>query len=527
MLRQRRLYLLLIPAGLLIALAVFLLTRPRGQTPDAATTGEMVTAFIGDLAANASASGSVQARRQATLSVGAPGVVKAVYVRVGESVTAGDVLLEMDSADLSLAVANAELNVRLRAVDLAALSEAAEATDIAAAQAAVVSAQANLDDLLAGPSEAERAAGEAGVRAATASLNAASADLAKAQSGVSQAQLQAAQGDLLAAQANLRRAEEINAANPTYETDRTLQQARQAVANAQAQLDALTAAPDVSASQSSVTAARARLDSSQAELDQLLIGASEAQIAAARQQLAQAQANLATLQIGPTEAQVAAATAQLEQARLTLADAQAQLEAATLRAPFAGMITAVNVQPGESAAGPAVTMLDATDLEVVLSVDEVDVGLLAVGQSAEITLETWPDAPFESAISLIAPDGVTDPSSSLVTYQVHLNLPPTDQPVRAGMSASARLITAQREDVLLVPNSAINVDRAAGTYSVNLVTPTGVQVTPVTLGLRDDNYTQITAGLSAGDQLLINNGAPLQSIGPGSGSGRGPFGGNN
>jgi HlyD family secretion protein len=169
-------------------------------------------------------------------------------------------------------------------------------------------------------------------------------------------------------------------------------------------------------------------------------------------------------------------------------------------------------------------------MEVVLNVDEIDIGDLAVGQAAVVTLESWPETEIESEIVYIAPYSNSSPESPVVTYEVRLTLQETELPIRVGMTANASLITAQRENVLLVPNSAINADRASGTYSVNLVTAdsSGSQTiteVPVTIGLRDGRYTQITGGLQAGDEVAVGNTLPVQNlIGSGNGNGGGPFG---
>ena len=106
-------------------------------------------------------------------------------------------------------------------------------------------------------------------------------------------------------------------------------------------------------------------------------------------------------------------------------------------------------------------------------------------------------------------------------------------PLRIGMTANANLITGEREGVLLVPNAAINADRSAGTFSVNLVRIDAdgnvtVEEIEVTIGLRDANNTQITSGLQEGDEIMIGNVLPIFEFGPGNdgGGGRGgPFGG--
>jgi HlyD family secretion protein len=201
-----------------------------------------------------------------------------------------------------------------------------------------------------------------------------------------------------------------------------------------------------------------------------------------------------------------------------------------LRAPFDGLVTAVYVAEGEFASGLAVALLDHESLEVVLTVDEADVGALAVGQEATVTLETWPDEVIESEIVKIAPSATVG-ESALVSYAVHLTLVEAARPVRAGMTANATLFTVQRENVLLLPSRAIIADREAGRFYVDLVTgsrpqagggedgaggSTDVQVerVEVIIGLRDDQNTQILEGLQAGDRVRVTTVAPVNLFGP-------------
>ncbi len=517
---RKRLYWILGGAAVLLLVAVVYWLN-WSQSPETTVQGssvtsqETVTAFIGNLSASATASGRVQPRRTSTLSVATPGRVETVYVRVGDVVQAGDPLVQLATADLELNVAAAEQSLRLQEANLADLLAEPSAAELAAAEADVAAAQTNLDALTNGATAEEIAAAEANLRAAQASLSAASAELNSTRSSVSESQLQSAQAAVAAAEINLRNAQEANEELTNAATDQVLRQAEQQLAAARAQLEALQAGPDeaqLSAAQSSVTSAAAQVESRQAELDQLLQGATAAQLANAEAQLAQAEAALSALLDGPTAEAIAAAEAEVEQARLSLADAQEALDKATVVAPFAGRVTAVFVVEGEIASGPVIELIDDSALSVALQVDEADVGALSIGQPATITLSTWPDEEIEGEITIIAPGAQAAPGSSLVTYEVRVGLGETDLPVRAGMTAEAGLVTAEREDVLLVPNRAIRVNRQNGTYSVLLVTGETTQEVPVTIGLRDDENTQITSGLNAGDQLLLNSGVEVNTF---------------
>lgn len=485
-------------AGLLLGLLAACAAQPGA----AAQAGETVEVIVGDLEANATASGALRAARAATLQSPTTARVSDVLVRAGQHVAAGKALLTLDATDLELNLRAAQGNLRQAEAQLADLLSDPTAAETAAAEAAVASAQAQLDDLRAGPSAAELASLQASVRSAEAQLASANADLTGAQNSVSAADRAAAEAQLAAAQLQLRNAEDANAETTNAATDATLREAQQAVAAAQAQLDDLSRAADTTAAQDSAAAAAARLQSSRADFARQTAGPTTAQLAQAESQLADAQASLAQLQAGPTAAQRAQAEAAVEQARLAVADAEEALAQATITAPFAAAVTDVLVQPGEIASGNVVGLVDLASLEVVLQVDEVDVGALAVGQPATITLESFPSDEIPAEVVSIAPAAAND-ATGLVTYDVRLRLGETNLPLLAGMTANAELVTAEKRDVLLVPNEAIQVDRTSGTYSVRRQNGDAVETVEIVIGLRDNQYTEVREGLAAGDVLVV------------------------
>jgi len=597
-------------------------SRAQAANPD---SDQIVTAFIGNLSAGATASGRVLPQREAHLALGIAGQVEEVYVEVGDEVQAGDVLIRLEAGSLERAVRSAEQSLAIQEANLAELRQGASDEEIAAAKASVTQAEAgvqqaeasvtqakaNLADLRQGASEEEIAATEASLDSAKASLANARAGLTSAKSALTQAELsrdaladadvtaeaslKSAQASLSSAQAQLAAllegadAETVEQARLNWEqaknslwnsqlerdavngrrgtpeyvrnqmdiavanaeiavrlaeisylqaqegaTDETIASARAAVAaaeaqvtNAQAGLDdigdqiaqAEAAVTQVKASvtqaEAGVQQAQAAVAQAEANLASLLAGASEekiasaeaqveqaeASVAQAEAQVAQAEANLAALLKGASEEKIAIAEAQVAQARISLEEAQDNLAEASLEAPFDGVVTDVYVTAGEWASGPAVEMIDTGSLEVVLDVDEIDIGAIAVGQPTIVTLESWPDDELTGEVVSIAPKAKVQ--SGIVIYEVHLSLKAGDLPVLTGMTANAELTTANREDVLLVPNRAITADRAAGKYYVNLVQGDTIARTEVSIGLRDKDFTEITGGLEEGDELFI------------------------
>ncbi len=496
-------------------------------------SGDVVTAFIGDLSSSATASGQVFAQRDAQLSLTTSGTVAEVYVEVGDEVNAGDALLVLDTAVLERAVTEAEQNLAIAENNLASLLAGATKADILAAEANVASAQAQLDDLRDGPSEEEIAAAEASLRAANADIAAASARLNDQTAGPSTEELRAAELQLELAQHEATTAAQEHSTILVTEPGGFLSEerleemefnARQTAVQANADLAAAQEnynnvvngnGSSIAGSQASVSQAVASRDIAQIQLDQLLAGPTETETAAAEATLAQAEAALEQLLRGPSAAQIASAEVQVEQAKIALQRAQNNLAKAKLTAPFAGVITAVNINQGEQTTGILMQIVDMDSLEVVLDVDEVDIGSITLGQPATITLESWPNDEIEAEVIAIAPRQKPNQANALVTYEVSLSLGDTDLPVLVGMTANADLITAEKEDVLLVPNRAITADRQAGTYFVNLyqegAPPEKVEVT---IGLRDSQYTEITSGIAEGTELLIGNDLPTFNFGP-------------
>jgi RND family efflux transporter MFP subunit len=243
-------------------------------------------------------------------------------------------------------------------------------------------------------------------------------------------------------------------------------------------------------------------------------------VANAEASLAQAEANLAQLLEPATAEDIANAEEKLHQAELAYLDAKEALANATLTAPFAGTVTAVNTAIGEYASGNVVEIIS-QDFQVTLEVDEIDISQVALDQAVYLTTETWPDTTFSGDVTAIAPQSTGN--GAVVTFEVTVTLTEVDLPIRVGMTVNAELTTAELSEVLLVPNEAITTDRSTGISTVERIisAENGQMVTEtveVSIGFKNQTFTEIRDGLTIGDDVILGSiSAPVTQTGFGPG----------
>ena len=145
-----------------------------------------------------------------------------------------------------------------------------------------------------------------------------------------------------------------------------------------------------------------------------------------------------------------------------------------------------------------------------VEVDEIDIGRIARGQTTTIDLDAFTDREFEGRVADISPRPVSEESDAIVTYEVTITLDTgQDAPgLLSGMTANATIETGQLEQVVVIPNRAIQIDRQSGQPKVYVEkldsdgNPTRVEEE---LGMRNGSVTQVVDGLAEGDQVVIRN----------------------
>lgn len=192
-----------------------------------------------------------------------------------------------------------------------------------------------------------------------------------------------------------------------------------------------------------LAAARARVANAEANLARLQGAQRAGQLEAAQAGVSSAQANLDQLFSDPTESQEMRAQANIERAQANLEQARLNREYAELRAPFAGEVAVINIDPGDPAptgGSPAMRIVDMSDLRVEVDVTDADIDKVHIGQDAQVIADALPEQVFEGEVSFISPTADTNPQG-VTTYRVRIDLVEENLPLRVGMSVSVNIDT--------------------------------------------------------------------------------------
>ncbi len=400
-----------------------------------------------------SGAGVVRAAREADLLFQVTGTVAEVYVEEGDTVQEGDLLAILDVRSFDLDIERAEAQLANAQSQEIALGEGGRSADLASANAQVRQAEANLAQVRSGPRQPEIDNAQAAVAAAQANLQQ-RRDQLSAQKTNAELQVQTAANNVRTAQDNYSR---IYWENRELEEDlrrfgRELpQEAKDREAQALRQVqDAETALEQAkinleNAQQAEITgiqAAEEQLAQAQAQLDRLLLPPDANQVAAAEAQLAQARAARARLNPDPTESQQEQVAAAIRQAEVAIEVARINREKAELRAPFGGVVSIVNVDPGDPASTgtlQAIQIVDADNLRVEVQISDSDIARVELGQQANIRVDAIPDRQYTGTVSFIAPTATS--SGNVRTYLVRIELDDQED-LRDGMSVRVDIATS-------------------------------------------------------------------------------------
>jgi HlyD family secretion protein len=219
--------------------------------------------------------------------------------------------------------------------------------------------------------------------------------------------------------------------------------------------------------------------------------------------------------------EIAAKEKEMKASEKTLQEAKDNLENYYVYASFDGVVAEVNVETGDSmsedavSANTAIATVITTENMAEISLNEVDAASVKVGQSVTLTFDAIDDLTLTGKVSDI--DTIGTVSSGVVSYNVKISFDTQSDQVKPGMTISASIITQALQDVLLVPNSAIetqgdityvqipnSADAALiSTSTSGVVLNNALETVQIEIGSSNDDYTEVASGLEEGDVIVV------------------------
>ena len=445
----------IILAVVLILVLVGAVNAARKRT-DSLSTLQTAELERGTLTATIGATGNVRANQSAVLNWQASGTVGAVHVQVGDQVQAGDILAELSPTSVS--------------------------QSIILAQADLVTAQRNLDNLL--NSNTQTAQAQLALVQAQKAYNSADATLdgfLGYNRNATSADIQNAEAQLTLAEQSLNNAQTFyNSVKDRPDTDATKAQAYTGLYNAQ---QAYTRAQN--------NLNYFLLEPSGSDLDE-----ARAKLALAEAQLEDAQREWDRLKDGPDADDIRAAQARVDAA-------QAAVRMAYISAAFGGTVTEANPTVGDLVSPNTIAFRvdDLSRLLVDVQVSEIDINNIAVGQTVVVTFDAVLDQEYHGQVVQVDQAGTI--VQGVVNFGVTVELTDPDEFVKPGMTAAVTITVQQLEDVLLVPNRAVRL--VDGERVVYMLRNGVVEQVVIELGATSDTVSEVISGdIQAGDTIILN-----------------------
>ena len=194
----------------------------------------------------------------------------------------------------------------------------------------------------------------------------------------------------------------------------------------------------------------------------------------------------------------------VDQARASVQTIREQFGKTVLYSPIKGVVINRRAEPGEIAGMSAtiISIIQKGEFKIEAEVSESDIAEVNLGQKADITFDALPsDEIFKAEVVEIEPAATI--IQDVVYYKVELKLADIDQRFRTGMSADIDILTAQENNVLTIPERAVESENGAKIVQV-LLESGEVKSVEVKTGLRgDDGNIEIKSGLKEGDEVVV------------------------
>ena len=207
----------------------------------------------------------------------------------------------------------------------------------------------------------------------------------------------------------------------------------------------------------------------------------------------------------------------IESARISVSNAATSLESAqenledySITAPISGTVVTKTAKAGDNieggSSGTLCTIYDLSYLEMTMSIDELDISSVEVGQEVRITADAVEGTTYTGVVTEVSVAGTT--SGGITTYPVTVRIDETDG-LLPGMNVDAEIVVSSADDVLSIPSAAVSrgdmvlvtADSPSAANALDEEAPEGYVYVPVETGVSDNSYIEILSGLQEGDTV--------------------------
>ena len=209
---------------------------------------------------------------------------------------------------------------------------------------------------------------------------------------------------------------------------------------------------------------------------------------------------------------IQSASESLRSAEISMQNQQDNMSNYTITSPISGTIIAKDAKQGDAlTSGSTLCVIyDLSYLEMVINVDELQIGALSVGQKVQLTADAVTDKTYVGTVTRVSMKGSS--SGGTTTYPITIRIDDTDG-LRPGMNANAEIVVAEASNALVVPNAAVirggyvlvsKKSPSAANAVEDMDAPEGYVYVKVETGVSDDSYTEIKSGLQEDDTVAYD-----------------------
>ncbi|MCR4333587.1 MAG: efflux RND transporter periplasmic adaptor subunit [Patescibacteria group bacterium] len=459
---------------------------------------QFITVTQGSITETVSVTGNTMPTKSVSLGFQNTGTIARVNYSLGNWAAAGTVVAELNTANLSAALGQAQANLAVAEANLAALLAGTRPEQLAIDQSAVAQDQIALINTIT--SAYSVSDGAVHTSADQLFTNARTTD-AKLVFIVPDAVLENTVVQERIALEPVLAAWSAQITSPSFSTSDPLPPALLAVQNLTQVSTFLNDVAAVLTKTGGLSAATLTTYQSNIATARTNVASALTALSSAKAALVSAQGTLALAQAGSTPESITAQQAQVAQAKAGVASAVANLLGAKIVAPISGVVTDLDAKVGQLASPgtPLVSIIGSGGFEVDAGVSETDIGKLIVGNKVTMTLDAFPNETFTGAVFYIAP-AQTD-TQGVISYQIKIAFDTADSRLKSGLTANVDIQTKRKDNVLILPQYAI-LQNDAGTF-VQTLADNAATTSPITLGIQDQKgNVEILSGVTLGEQVI-------------------------